>query len=151
MPTISRSEVTRIFTGILVFLTTVQAVVPQMPITNPNTKAILEAIFMFLVVGFTAWKQYLSVEIRNAAIWPTIIIALIATLGGLNDLLNVIPMSDVTSQWVRLAVSTISVMLSLFSKTFWPTPESKVIEQTKAQMSGEPDNQDKPRNQFSSL
>lgn len=138
MPTISRSEITRLFTGILVFLTVVQTAVPQMPITNPNTKAIIEAIFMFLVVGFTAWKQYLSVEIRNAAIWPTVIIAFIATLGGLNDLINIIPMSEVTSQWVRLSVSTISVMLSLFSKTFWPTPESKVIEKTKAELAATP-------------
>lgn len=137
--TLSRSEVTRVFTGILVFLTTVQAVVPQMPITNPNTKAIIEAIFMFLVVGFTAWKQYLSVEIRNAAIWPTVIVALVATLGGLNDLINVIPLSDVGSQWVRLIVSTVSVMLSLFSKTIWPTEESKIIEKTKSELTPAPD------------
>lgn len=141
---ISRSELTRIFTGILVFLTTVQAVIPQTPITNPSTKALVEAVFMFLVVGFTAWKQYLSVEIRNGAIWPTIILAVIATFGGLNDLINVIPMSDVTSQWVKLSVSTLTVMLSLFSKTLWPTPESKIIEQTKSQLTPAPNKPDNP-------
>jgi len=134
MQQITRSGVTRLFTGILVFLTTVQAAVPQMPISNESSRAIVSAILMFLVVAFTAWKQYLSVEIRNAAIWPTVIVAVIATLGGLNDLINVIPLSPTTNQWVRLIITTITMMLGIFSKSLWPTDESKAIEQTKSEI-----------------
>lgn len=135
---ISRSELTRVFTVILVVLTTIQAAVPTYPIQSESTKAIVEAVFMFLVVGLTAWKQYLSVEIRNGAIFPTIAIALIASLGGLNDLINVIPFSAVTSQWIRLGISTAATVLSLISKSLWPTPESKIIEQTKSQLTPPP-------------
>lgn len=131
MAQITRSTVTRIFTGILVFLTTIQAAVPQMPLGNENTGTLISAIIMFLVVAFTAWKQYLSVEIRNGAILPTIIVAVVATLGGLNDLVNVIHLSATGNQWVRLAITSTSMMLGIFSKTLWPTDESKQIEATK--------------------
>lgn len=141
---ISRSALTRLFTIILVVLTTLQVAVPTYPISNPNTKAIIEAVFMFLVVGFTAWNQYLSVEIRNGAIWPTVILAVIATLGGLNDLINVVPMSATTSQWVRMGVSTVTTILSLASKQLWPTQASKIIEQTKSQLTPAPNKPDNP-------
>lgn len=135
---VSRSELTRLFTLILVILTTLQAAVPGFPIDTPSTKAIVEAVFMFLVVGLTAWKQYLSVEIRNAAIFPTLAVALIAILGGLNDLIEVVPLSHVAGQWVRLGISTLATILSLISKTLWPTQESKIIEQTKSELTPPP-------------
>ena len=115
---ISRSQLTRLITVLLVFLTTAQAAVPNFPIQSASTKAIIEAVFMFLVVGLTAWLQYLSVEIRNGALFPTLAIFLIALLGGLNDLINVIPLSDVTGQWIRLGVSSLSTIISLISKSF---------------------------------
>lgn len=134
MATLTRSGLTRLFTLILVVLTTLQASVPSYPISNPSTKAIIEAVFMFLVVGFTAWNQYLSVEVRNGAIWPTIIIAIIASIGGLNDLINVVPLSPVAGQWIRLAISGITTILNLASKSLWPTPEAKIIEQKKSEL-----------------
>lgn len=131
---ISRSEVTRLLTVLLVVFTTIQTGIPSYPIENPTTKAIIGAVFMFLVVGLTAWKQYISVEIRNAAIWPTLIIALIATLQGLNDLIEAIPFSVNTSTWIKIGISTLAMIFSLVSKSLWPTAESKIIEQKKAEL-----------------
>lgn len=141
---VSRSQLTRLITVVLVFLTTWQATIPNFPIDNPNTKAIIEAVFMFAVVGLTAWMQYLSVEIRNGALFPTLAIFLIAILGGLNDLINVIPLSAVASQWVRLGISSLASIFSIISKTLWPTPQSKIIEQTKSELTVPPP-ADKPK------
>lgn len=131
---ISRSGLTRLFTVLLVVFTTIQTGIPSYPIESPTVKAIVGAIFMFLVVGLTAWKQYLSVEIRNTAIWPTLIIALIATLQGLNDLIDAIPFSVTTSTWIKIGISTLAMIFSLISKSLWPSPESKIIEKTKSQL-----------------
>lgn len=141
---VSRSQLTRLITLVLVFLTTWQATIPNFPIDNPNTKAIIEAVFMFVVVGLTAWMQYLSVEIRNGALFPTLAIFLIAILGGLNDLINVIPLSALASQWVRLGISSLASIFSIISKTLWPTPQSKIIEQTKSELTVPPP-ADKPK------
>lgn len=131
---VSRSELTRLFTVLLVVFTTIQTAIPSFPIESATTKAIIGAIFMFLVVGLTAWKQYLSVEIRNSAIWPTLFIALVATLQGLNDLIDAIPFSQSTSAWIRIGISTLAMIFSLVSKSLWPSPESKIIEQAKSEL-----------------
>ena len=135
---ISRSQLTRLITVLLTVITVVQGVIPNFPIDNVSTKALIESIFTFLVVGLTAWMQYLSVEIKNGAIWPTLAILFITILGGLNDFINIIPLSPVASQWVKLAISGISTIIALVSKMLWPTQESKIIEQTKSELTVPP-------------
>lgn len=80
---------------------------------------------MFLVSGLTTWKQFLSNEIDNAALKPTIIVAIIATIGGLNELFNVVHFSAVADQWVRFTITLITMFLNVASKILWPTTETK--------------------------
>lgn len=127
----TKSNITRLITGLIVIFTTFQASVPAMPITDQITKTIVSATFMFIVVALTAWNQYLSVEIRNGSMWPTFIIAVLAVLGGFNDLVNAVPISPALGQWLRFGITTITAILNISSKTLWPTYESKVVEATK--------------------
>lgn len=120
-----KSKITNLFTLLVVMLTAFQAVIPTMPISNAVTITVVGAITMFLVSSLTAWKQYLSVEIDNKALAPTIVIAIIATIGALNDLFNVVHLSASAGQWVRFAITFITMGLNVASKLLWPTVETK--------------------------
>jgi len=131
--TITRSNITRIMTAALVFLTTFQGAIPQFfPIAN--SQAIASAVILFAVVGITAWQQYLSVEVKNSALWPTLIVAILATLGGLNNLLNVVIVSTHLNHIIGLSLTVLITALSVLSKTLWPTVASSQIEQIKANL-----------------
>jgi hypothetical protein len=125
MSTTTRKQITDLFTILVVILTTIQGLIPAMPLTNEHTITLVSAILIFLVSGITAWKQYLSSEIDTSALKPTLFIAIVATLGGLNDLFNVIPMNDVTAQWLRFGVTALTAAINLASKVLFPTPATK--------------------------
>lgn len=120
-----KSKITNIFTLLVLLGTAFQGLIPTIPLSNATTLTILSAITLFLVSGLTAWKQALSVEIRNHSLKPTIIVAIVATLGGLNDLFNVIPLSETANQWIRFVITLITLFLNLASKVLWPTAETK--------------------------
>lgn len=122
------------FTFLVVTMTALQGVIPQMPVDSESTRTIISAIVMFIVVTLTAIKQYYSVEIRNGAIWPTLIVALVAVLGGANDLINVVPVNETMGQWLRFGITTMSMILAVSSKSLWPTTESKEVERVKEQL-----------------
>lgn len=121
MSSTSKKQLSDLFTLIVLVLTTFQGLIPAMPITNQGTITLISAVMMFLVTGFTAWKQYLSNEISNEAMGPTLFVALIATMGGLNDLFSLVPLGAVASQWIRFSITAITMILNLASKTIWPT------------------------------
>ena len=125
MSTSTRSKITTLFTLLVVLLTAFQGLIPTLPISNVSVIATISAITMFLVSGITTWKQFLSNEIDNAALKPTIIVAIIATIGGLNELFNVVHFSAVADQWVRFAITLITMFLNVASKILWPTTETK--------------------------
>lgn len=125
MSTSTRSKITTLFTLLVVFLTAFQGLIPTLPISNVSVIATISAITMFLVSGLTTWKQFLSNEIDNAALKPTIIVAIIATIGGLNELFNVVHFSAVADQWVRFTITLITMFLNVASKILWPTTETK--------------------------
>lgn len=125
MSTTARKQITDLFTILVVILTTIQGLIPAMPLTNEHTITLVSAILIFLVSGITAWKQYLSSEIDTSALKPTLFIAIVATLGGLNDLFNVVPLNDVTAQWVRFGITALTAAINLASKVLFPTPATK--------------------------
>lgn len=123
MSTSSKNQLANVFTLLVLVLTTFQGLIPTMPITNQASITLISAVTMFLVTGLTAWKQYLSGGIDNAAMTPTLIVALVATLGGLNDLFTVVPLAATTAQWIRFGVTLLTMFLNLLSKVLWPAPE----------------------------
>lgn len=111
-----------ILSVLAIVFTAIQGLIPAMPITD-NT--IISAVVMFLVSGCTIWKQALSKEIDNNALIPTLIVAVIATMGGLNDLLSVFHFSETVGQWLRFGVTSITMFLNILSKVIWSTPQTK--------------------------
>lgn len=111
-----------ILSALAIVFTAVQGMIPAMPL---HDSTIISAVIMFLVSGTTLWKQALSKEIDNNALIPTIVMAVIATMGGINDLLNVFHFTPVAGQWIRFAVTAITGILNMMSKILWPTPETK--------------------------
>lgn len=143
--TITTSDKTRVLTLLMIIFVTIQGAFTGIPVTDPShpeivltisadVKAWITAALMFLVVIVTAWKNYLSIEIRNASNVAMIIIMAIAILGGLNDFIKAVPISKFWGAWIRFIITTLTAILNISSKTLWPTPESKQIEQMKSEM-----------------
>lgn len=116
-----------VFTWAVVFLTAFQGMIPTLPVTNAAVVTLISAIVMFLVSSLTVWKQTLSKEIKTEAILPTIAVAIVATLGGLNDFLQVFHFSDIVAQWLRFSITFITMGLNLISKMLYPTSETKSL------------------------
>lgn len=117
-----KTKLTNVFTLLVLALTTFQGLIPAMPIQSVT---LVSGITMFLVSGLTAWKQYLSVEIDNSSLSPTLFVAILATLGGLNDLFNVVHISGSSAQWIRFGITFATAFINLASKILWPTPDTK--------------------------
>lgn len=116
-----KSKIVNLIMVAVIILTAFQGIIPAMPLTNANTVTLISAITMFLVSGLTIWKQYFSDEIKNAAATPTIVIAILATIGSLNELFTVVHIGEITSQWIRFALTFITMALNIASKLMYPT------------------------------
>lgn len=114
---LSNPKLLNLFTVLVMFFTLFQGLIPSLPI---NDTAIISAVVMFLVQGLTAWRQAFSQNISNASLWPTIIIATVSTFGGLNDLFNVVQISEVAGQWIRFSITALTAILNLLSTILWP-------------------------------
>lgn len=83
------------------------------------------AIVTYLTLVITTWKQYLSPEVSNTGGQVTIVIAIIATLTGILDLLNVFHMSDKTEQYIRWGITVAAAILNILSKQIFPSRSQK--------------------------
>ena len=121
-------KVINFFTLAVAALTVIQGMLPSMnALISADSMTITSAVVMFLVSGLTTWKQALSDEVQNKAMIPTIVVAVIATFGGLNDLLGVFHFSELTGQWIRFTITVITAILNITSKIFWPTDQTKSL------------------------
>lgn len=120
MKSLTQPNALKIFSTLVVFLTALQGLVPAMPITNPYTITLVSSILMFLVSALTAWKQYFAVDIKMSALRPTIFVAILATVGGLNQLFDVVHLSPLVSQWVRFGLTFVTMAINLTSKLLYP-------------------------------
>ncbi len=115
----------RIATLLLIMVTIItgfQGFIPSIPGVNQHTQTLLSAIALYLVSALTTWRQFISQEIANNAVKATLVVAIVATVGGLNDIFNIIHFSEVADQWIRFGITFITFMLNLLSKILWPTP-----------------------------
>jgi hypothetical protein len=122
------SKIVNLFTLLVAILTIFQGLLPSMSaMITAATMTVVSAILMFLVSALTTWKQTLSTEVDNKALIPTILVAVVATLGGLNDLFNLVPIGAVTGQWIRFIITSVTAVLNIASKIFWPTEQTKSL------------------------
>lgn len=120
-----KQKLVGVFTVAVIFLTTFQGLIPSIPFQDPVTLTIISAITLYLVTALTVWKQTLSRQISDAAKWPTIIVGIVATVGGLNDIIGVIHIPEMLGQWLRFGITFITMFLNVLSKVIWPTPETR--------------------------
>jgi len=118
------AKTVNILTVLVMVLGVFQTGLLTAPFKNPATLTLVSGIMVFVVTGLTAWKQVLSEEINNKALWPTIIVAMIAIVGGLNDLIGSIRFSEDVSQILRWIITTVLSTLNLLSKQIWPTNQT---------------------------
>ena len=111
----------KFLTVLVVLFTVLQGYVPQMPISNPDTVKYVSAGLLFAVLFFTSLKQFANSEINNASLWPTLIVTLLAIVGGLNDLFKVLPLDAHTAQWVRFGLTISAAFLNVASSTLYPS------------------------------
>ncbi len=108
-------------------LTAFQGFIPSIPGINEQSVTMLSAITLYLVSTLTLFRQTISNEIDNTAKNATWVVVIIATIGGLNDILNIVHFSETVDQWLRFAITFTTFILNLISKLLWPTPETKSI------------------------
>lgn len=131
----TKSNWVRNITAAVGFITVAQGFVVTMP-ANAETITLISAILIYLASILTALKQVLSVEIKTRkALIGSAILFLIATFGGIGDLLNVVNFGELTEQWIRFGVTGAILILNFSSKQWFPTQEGKVIEQVKEKLS----------------
>ena len=120
---LSNPKLLNLFTVLVMIFTLFQGLIPNLPISDTT---VISAVVMFLVSALTAWRQAFSQNISSTSLWPTIIIAIIATLGGLNDLFNIVKISEVVGQWIRFSITAVIATLNLLSTILWPAKKSDV-------------------------
>ena len=131
----TKSNLVRAVTFSVGLITILQGLVPAMPL-GAETTVLISAILIYVASILTAIKQAVSVEIKTRkALVYSIILVLIATIGGLNDVLNVVHLNDLLAQWLRFGITGSILILNLASKTLFPTEEGQVIEKIKDNLS----------------
>ncbi len=110
----------------LFVLTGVQAqMAVSPPFENEHYTTIASAVLLFLGVALTATRQLLSVQIDTKSLWVTLCVFLTALLGGINDIMNVVPLTNSQDQWIRFFISVGLWITGGTSKAFFSTPETK--------------------------
>lgn len=94
----------------------------------------LKLAFIAIAGIATVWKQQISVEISQKAIIFTVIVSLAFIVGGIGDYYNLLPLDAAAKTNATNIVAIISGLLSIISKTFFPTYEAKLIENQKAKL-----------------
>jgi hypothetical protein len=121
MSAVAKNKWADILTWTISILGSFQFALTIVPGATPAFVAIGGTVIMFLVNGLTGLKQYLSAMINEGkAMTPTLFIFIIATLGGLNELFDVVPMSEIAKQWVKFIITFSLMVLNLVSKTLYP-------------------------------
>lgn len=115
--------------NILTTLVAIIAIVQGGMLTNPpftnQAVLVLGAIFTYLTLAGTAWKQYLSPEVSNTGTKVTIWIAIIATIAGLADLLPIVHFPDTVVQWIKWGISISMMIINILSKQLFPSEMQK--------------------------
>lgn len=120
-------QLAKLFTFLVLVLTTAQGFVPSMPIDDPQTLKYISGGLLFAVSVLTTWKQFALDEISNKSLIPTLIVAVVATLAGVLDLLGKLPVDAHTAQWLRFGITFITAILNISSKTFFPGTAAIVV------------------------
>ena len=91
---------------------------------SPNSMAILMGIISIIGGLNTALYQYLHESIPTKLAISGLIMAIVSSLGGLNDIVKLLPISGQTSVNIVFVISIITFILQLASKLIY-VPKKK--------------------------
>lgn len=121
MKQLQRERAAKLLLIFVTLLTGVQTSITLIPGMGPHTQTLVSAIVLYLVSIMTLLRQHASNEISNQSTVPTWIIIAIATIGGLNDIFNLVHFSEFVDQCIRFGITFSTFMLNLLSKVLYPT------------------------------
>jgi|SRR5690242_620767 len=127
----NKTKIINFLGAAIIVLTAFQGFIPGMPLHNPETIKILSAITMFLVTTLTVWKTAINKLVDNTAIIPVLAMAIIATFGGINDLIGYFHIPENVGQWLRFGITAITAILDLVSKKYFPSVQAQIEKQSK--------------------
>ena len=120
----NKSKLANFFTALVAVIAVV-----QMRYTAPpydiDTVFRMTTILTYLSLTFTVWKQYLSPEVNDVGQKVTFGIAIIATIGGLIDLVPAFKLPDTTSQTIKMIITSCVTVLNVLSKQLFPSQMQK--------------------------
>jgi hypothetical protein len=120
----------KLISVLILFLTVFQLVLPQMPAPT-NAVVIISAIVVFLVNGLGALNSYLSPDVLNRpALQASLFLFILAIIGGLNELLNVIPLGVEISRWVRFGLTFLGLLLNALAKELFPSEKTPTLKKS---------------------
>lgn len=129
------SSLSRLFSFMVMLVTVLQTAITAMPLED---KTVISAVLLFLTIALTSVKQIVSVEVNSKqSRWAIGILLAVAIAGGINEagLIEVFKFKDAsTSQWIRVGLTFLVATLDEAAKTFFPSEESKIIEQAKQEL-----------------
>jgi len=122
----TKARVANIFTALVAIITAIQGTFLTNPPFSDQTIFIAGAIFTYLAMGLTIWKQYLSPDVNDTGAKVTIWVAAIATIAGLTDLVGIFHFNEKTEQYVKWFISVLVTILNILSKQLFPSYDQKI-------------------------
>lgn len=116
----TKLRIANFLTAIVTIMTIVQTSITSPPLT-PETIAIATSFLTYAILVATKFKQYLSPEVNKTGEQVTMWIAILATLTGLLDFIQVVHFGPVLSQYIKLGVSIAVMSINILSKTLFPS------------------------------
>ncbi|HRN80163.1 MAG TPA: hypothetical protein PKY29_04405 [Ferruginibacter sp.] len=110
----------KLISSLVLILTALQGLIPFVPEVSGAFQVTASAIMMFLVQALTAWRQHVNSAIDVMAERFTFGMFLLATLGGLNELFNVVAIPEAAGQWIRFGITAATAIINLISPLVWP-------------------------------
>jgi hypothetical protein len=110
-------------------LAVIQGFLPMMPIPKPDIVTV-SAILMFLVSTTTIWKETLLQIVDKTKMYSAISLAILATIGGINHLMDKVHIPDNVGQWIRFGITAVTAGLNSGSIKAIFFPDDSSIEKT---------------------
>lgn len=127
MSTIQKTNLAKVFSFLAIVFTAFQLMIAGIPGITADGIKTATAIDMGLVSVFTLLYQYFHQDIKNKAMWPTIILVGLGILDVFNTTITKIPIGEVWGKWISFIITTLIMLLNIISKIWFQTDAAKQI------------------------
>lgn len=122
----TKSKIANALTAVAAMIVAIQSCIISPPFTT-HMVFVLGAVFTYLALAVTTFKQFFASDISDNAAYLTIGIVVVSTIAGGLNLLDVFEVKPVTAQWIKWGISMLTLMLNILSKTLFPSTMQKEV------------------------